>query len=391
MGRVIVIGAGPAGMMAAVSAARAGARVLLLEKNSQPGKKLLLTGHGRCNLTNIFAGENLPVQYPGGGPFLHSSLAQFPPRAICGFFQELGLEMIQEDQGRIFPRSQRAEDVLAALLAELSKSGVELLSNQNPELLPENGRIAVQGRESFSVSKVILATGGASYPATGSTGDGYNLAQKLGHRIISPSPALVPLVVAEAWARSLSGLSLPAQARLGSGKKAIKGEGQLLFTHFGLSGPLILNLSRFVTGEMTLELNLLPQARREDLWQDSSLTIGQRLDELLPRRLNRQLLQLVEIDPAARNLAGLKLQTLSELIFALPLTVVGTKPLKQAMVTRGGVDLREVNPKTMESKICPGLYFAGEILDLDGISGGYNLTAAFATGYTAGRAAAKGG
>lgn len=391
MGRVNVVGAGPAGMMAAIFAARAGARVLLLEKNSQPGKKLLLTGSGRCNLTNIFAGEDLLGHYPGGGRFLHSCLANFPPQAICAFFQELGVELVQEDEGKIFPRTGEAGDVLAALLGELERLGVEIHYNHPlAELLIEEGAICgltTGDGKKFSGQKVILATGGASYPATGSTGDGYRIAKKTGHRIIDPGPALVPLLLAERWPRSLSGLAFPAEAQLQVGKRTIVEQGQLLCTHFGLSGPLALNLSRHVTGKTALRLNLLPQLGAEEIFRDSASTIGQRLDRLLPHRLNRKLLELGQIEPSTKNLAPGPREQLSKLIFSLPLTVTGTRPQAQAMVTRGGVALNQVNPKTMASKDVGGLYFAGEVLDLDGICGGYNLTAAFATGAAAGRAA----
>jgi predicted Rossmann fold flavoprotein len=388
MGRIIVIGAGPAGMMAAIFAARAGARVLLLEKNLRPGKKLLLTGHGRCNLTNISAGEDLVRQYPGGGPFLHSSLAQFSSRSICTFFQELGVELAVEDQGRVFPSSGRAEDILEALLGELARLGVEIRYRMRVDrLFDKNHSFNIDG---LTASRVILATGGASYPGTGSTGDGYSLAHEAGHSIIPPGPALVPLIVEDKWVRSLSGLSLPAQARLKVGKKTIRDQGQLLFTHFGLSGPLALNLSRYVRERVQIQLNLLPGGKQQELFSFDT-TIGQRLDELMPHRLNRQLLRLAEIDPAARSLSAKLEQQLLELIFAHPLTVSSTKPLAEAMVTRGGVELCQVDPKTMESKIRSGLYFCGEVLDLDGISGGYNLTAAFATGHVAGRAAGRGG
>ncbi|HOB21865.1 MAG TPA: NAD(P)/FAD-dependent oxidoreductase [Bacillota bacterium] len=388
MGRVIVIGAGPAGMMAAIFAARAGARVLLLEKNQEAGKKLLLTGGGRCNLTNTKAGEDLPAQYPGGGRFLHSCLARYGPRFICQFFQDIGVELVTEEEGRVFPKSLRAASVRDALLRELKSLGAEIRYCQPVRKLRlAGGKVAGVASDSFYPGQhVILATGGASFPATGSTGDGYSLAQRAGHTLVPPKAALTPLIIEESWPRSLSGLSVFAQGQIQAGRRKLKSQGQLLFTHFGLSGPLALNLSRYLEKGAAVELNFLPGLRGEELLQVGS-TAAQSLDRFLPRRLARQLLELAEIPPQTKNLNRAEKERLEKVLFAAKLTVAGTKPLEEAMVTAGGVALDEVNPKTMASKKKAGLYFAGELLDIDGITGGYNLTIAFATGCAAGSAA----
>lgn len=373
MGRVTVIGAGPAGMMAAISAARVGARVTLFEKNDEAGKKLLLTGGGRCNLLNLHADRDLTFNYPGGGPFLYSAFSQVSPQDLVAFFRELGLELKEEEAGKVFPQKGRAGAVREVLLGELGRLGVEIRYQSPKVTLSE------------LAEPVILATGGASYPQTGSSGDGYRLAQAAGHRLVAPKAALVPLHLEEEWPRELAGLSCFVELRIKVRGRTVRHRGQLLFTHFGLSGPVALNLSRELTPPQTLELNFLPQ-RPADLFAGAG-TISQRLSSYLPRRLSRQLLILARIDPAKEELSGKEEARLSDHLFALPLTVSETRGLPLGMVTRGGVELREVEPQTMASKLCPHLYFAGEVLDLDGLTGGYNLTAAFVTGCVAGRAA----
>lgn len=408
---VIVIGAGAAGLMAAGQAASTGAKVLLLEKKEMPGRKIAISGKGRCNLTNAENVSDFIRNYPGNGRFLNGILREFDNVRLREFFAHYGVESKVERGGRVFPVSDDAEAVVQALLHFIDEAGVELKTNQTvEEILIKNGKVEGVKLTSNSIIKagaVITCTGGSSYPGTGSTGDGYRFAERLGHHLISPRASLVPLRTAEKWVQEVQGLSLRnVEASLWYGGKKQKTEfGEMLFTHFGVSGPIILTLSRWageaiLKGEkVELQINLKPALTSEqldlrlqrDFQKYSNKQFKNALDELLPQSLIPVIIQLSQIPPerVIHQITREERKRLVQLLQGLKLTVLGTLPLAAAIVTAGGVDVKEIDPKTLASKRIPGLYWAGEVVDVDGVTGGYNLQAAFAMGYRAGRAAAK--
>lgn len=426
---VVVVGGGAAGMMAAGQAARQGARVTLLEKMETPGKKLLITGKGRCNITNTAEGELFLDQVNTNPRFLFSALHALDNHALVAYLGDLGLKTKVERGGRVFPVSDKAREVLQVFLGDLKEHQVSLETGTKVRgLVLKGGRAAgvMTGRGEIAADSVILATGGASYPATGSTGDGYQLARRAGHRIIPLRPGLVPLETVEKWPRQLQGLTLKnvelrvykvsGEALL---QRVLPGEknsrdlepvdsrfGEVLFTHSGISGPIVLTLSNPVMDilergeEVILALNLKPALGREqldrrllrDFDQNLRRHFKNSLDELLPRKMIPVILELSGI-PAGlpvNQVTSAQRQHLLGLLTGIPLRIKKARPLAEAIVTRGGVDVKEVNPKTMESRIVPGLFFAGEILDIDANTGGFNLQCAFSTGYVAGRCAARG-
>ncbi len=420
--KVIVIGAGAAGLMAAGQAAAAGAavderakvRVTVLEKNAQPGKKLLLTGKGRCNITNTATIPDFIKNIPGQGQFLYGCLTRFNNTALIDFLRQLGLETKVERGGRVFPVSDRAADVVTALVNFCLAKGVKFeYSSPVNEILAADGRVRAvrlkNGRES-GCDAVVLATGGSSYPGTGSTGDGYRMAAQLGHTITPLKAALVPLETGEEWVQEVQGLTLKnvkvtAWRGQREQKQLAAGFGEMLFTHFGVSGPVILTLSRLITdllekGEpVTLTINLKPalpaeklDARlRRDFAKYTRKQFRNSLSELLPKSLLPVLINISGI-PAGKPVHQVTREEragLVELIQALPLTVTRPRPLEEAIVTAGGVSVKEINPQTMESKLVKGLYLAGEVVDVDGLTGGFNLQAAFSMGYVAGMIAAR--
>lgn len=409
--KVIVVGGGAAGMMAAGQAALGGANVVLLEKKERLGRKIAISGKGRCNLTNEENVADFIRHYPGNGRFLHGILRDFDNVMLRDFFARYGVETKVERGGRIFPVSDDAEVVVKALEAFLSETGVEIRYETTVEdVLVENGQVKgvrYSGGQRISAQTVILCTGGASYPATGSTGDGYRFARKLGHNVITPRPALVPLKAAETWVKELQGLSLRnVEATLWiSGKKQATEFGEMLFTHFGVSGPIILTLSRQAGdalrgGEtVLLRLNLKPALSPEqldariqrDFQKYSNKQFKNALNDLLPQSLIPVIIQLSGINPdgVVHQISREERKRLVHLLQALTLTITDTLSMATAIVTAGGVDVKEINPKTMASKCLEGLYWAGEVVDVDGITGGYNLQAAFAMGYRAGRAASQ--
>jgi len=408
---VIVVGAGAAGLMAAGQAALKGAEVLLLEKKERPGRKIAISGKGRCNLTNAENVSDFIENYPGNGRFLHGILREFDNHKLCEFFAQYGVETKIERGGRVFPVSDDAEQIVDALLKYIMNAGVELATRRTvEELVIEEGEIKgvrLQNGEFLEGKAVIVCTGGASYPATGSTGDGYKMAQKSGHKVISPRPSLVPLRTCEDWVKEVQGLSLKnVEASLWSKGKKLRTEfGEMLFTHFGVSGPIILTLSRWAgealaRGEkVNLTINLKPALTPEQLDQrvqrDFKKYLNKQfknaLDDLLPKSLIPVILQLVKIPPdkVVNNISREERQRLVHLLQELPLTIKETLPIAAAIVTAGGVDVKEIDPKTMASKRVKGLYWAGEVVDVDGVTGGYNLQAAFAMGYRAGKAAGE--
>lgn len=403
--QVLVIGGGPAGMMAAGQAAAHGASVTLLEKNDRLGRKLALTGKGRGNLTNTADLEDFIAQYPGNGAFLYGPLYRFTNDDVCRFFHSLGVPTVEERGGRVFPASQQAKDLVAALEKFCLQAGVRILRGRRVTglLAGEKGILgAACGSERLEAEAVILATGGASYPATGSTGDGYRLAAAVGHTIVPPRPALVPLLTKETWAHELAGLTLKnvTATLLADGRRLAEEFGEMLFTHDGVSGPIILTVSRQAAqaaerGQLTqIRLNLKPALAEEQL--DARLQrdfakyrrkqFKNSLHDLLPKRMIAPVVQLAQIPPElpVNQITKEQRRQLAAVLTGLTLTVTGTRPLAEAIVTAGGVATTEINPATMESKIIPGLFFAGEVIDVDGNTGGYNLQAAFSTGYVAG-------
>lgn len=405
---ILVVGGGASGIFAAIGAAERGAPVVLLEKNRYLGRKLLLTGNGRCNLTNTAPLDLLIQQFSENGPFLYSALANFSNRDVIHFFDRLGVPLKEERGGRVFPASNRSKDVQAALTFYLRKLGVQVELNTKVCGISVKGN-RVNGvfteRRFMLAEAVILATGGLSYPRTGSTGDGYCWARKLGHTVTPLRPSLVPLETAEPWVRELSGLALTDVLVTAWSQQQKVGEerGEMLFTHFGLSGPAILTLSRSVVralekGPVQVLLNLRPSQDLEALDRQlvhhlsghGAKQLKNALQDFVPRKLVSIVLALSELDPhlPAHQLPRERRRRLARTLQALPLTVNRARPIAEAMVTSGGICLREVNPKPMASKLVANLYFAGEILDIDGFTGGFNLQAAFSTGYLAGQSAA---
>lgn len=411
MNRVIVIGAGAAGLMAAISAAETGAKVLLLEKMPSPGRKILVTGKGRCNFTNRCELVDFPKYFPNNGSFLYSALRAFDNQDLIDFFASRGVQSKVERGGRLFPVSDKAADIVAALVKAASGAGVQLLTGRTVQKVKTyNNRVigVVYGAEIVSANAVVLATGGLSYPGTGSTGDGYRIAKELGHTVTPLAPALVPLETVENWVKDLQGLSLKnveATVRINE-RKADSEFGEMMFTHFGLSGPIILSLSQAVSKalkqnprpEIVVDINLKPALTAETLdkrlQRDFAAFVRKQfknsLGDLLPAKMIPVIIQQSGILPEkpVHQITREERLRLVTLFQNLRFTIRGTRPVAEAVVTAGGVEVKEINPKTMESRLVHGLFFAGEIMDVDGYTGGFNLQAAFSTGFVAGRSAA---
>jgi len=414
MKKIIIIGAGPAGMMAAIKAAEQGAEVTLLEKKPEAGKKLKITGKGRCNLTSGLDKELFLSGYAGGsGRFLYSALNEFSNQDLIDFFTARGVPCKVERGNRVFPCSEKAGDVVNALLGNLLKLKVKIIYNCRVDGLGINdGHMngVKCGGQVLPAPAVIIAAGGMSYPGTGSTGDGYRLAAQAGHQIITPRPGLVPLETEETWVKELKGLSLKnvqLTAFKPDGTRISQEFGEMLFTHFGISGPIVLSASRDI-GEYLYNnpgqrvqavIDLKPALSDEalekridrDFMQYSRKQYKNALNDLLPQSLIPVIIELSGIEPQemVNSITRAKRKNLVRLLKNLPLTVKGTRPIEEAIVTAGGISLKEVNPRTMESRIVKGLFWAGEVLDIDGYTGGFNLQAAFSTGYAAGKYASK--
>ena len=401
---LIVVGGGPAGMFAAITAARNGAKVLLLEKNDRLGKKLLITGKGRCNVTNDCPAEEVLRNTPRNGRFLYSAMTAFPPESTKQFFENQGCPLKTERGNRVFPQSDRSASILDSLKKALTDQGVTVKTGRVRQILTLDGAVSgvrTDGDE-YTAPSVILATGGASYPATGSTGDGYAMAQKLGHRVIPVQGSLVPLETAGEDCRRMQGLSLRnVGVRLldARGKVLYRDFGELLFTHFGVSGPTVLSASCHLKGEgCCLVIDLKPALEEgkldarilRDLELYQNRTMENALTDLLPRSMIPVVLDRLEIDPAmqANSLTKEKRRALVGLLKAFRVEITGKRPVAEAIITSGGVKVSEIDPKTMESKLVPGLYFAGEVIDCDAYTGGFNLQIAWATAFAAGRSAA---
>ena len=411
MSNVIIIGGGPAGMIAGISAARNGYKVTIIEKMNSCGKKLLITGKGRCNITNSTDLNGFIENTPCNGRFLFSALNNFDNNDIIDLLEKEGVKTKVERGGRIFPVSDKSQDVLNALLNILKKLNVKILTNAEVNKIIVNEGIiegvTLSTGEKLSADKVILATGGKSYPVTGSNGDGYKLAKELGHTITDIKPSLIPLTSKDEECGKLQGLSLRnVEVRLKNNDKIIYQDfGEMLFTHYGVSGPVILSSSAhliryknveelFKNGSIKLEIDLKPALSEEkldlrilrDFEEVKNKEFKNSLDKLLPQKLIPVVIEKTKINPYKR-VNEITKEERTKIIKALKhfeISINGVRPIEEAIITSGGINIKEINPKTMESKIIKGLYFAGEIIDVDSYTGGFNLQIAWSTGYTAG-------
>lgn len=407
MGKIIVIGGGAGGMMAALSAARAGAEVILLERNEKLGKKVYITGKGRCNVTNDCSLDEFLQEVPRNPRFLYSALSFFSPQDMMALLEDAGCPVAVQRGRRVFPASEKASDVNRTMAKLLQSHGVQVQLNCRVKGLHiQDGRAAgvvLQDGSLLSADGVILATGGKSYPMTGSTGDGYSMAESAGHSIQPPKPVLSAVKTAENWPCQLQGLSLRnVTLTLKKGKKVLFSElGEMLFTHFGISGPLVLTMSCHLPEELSqasVTLNLKPALSAQqldvrlqrDLTQQHRKQLRNVLPGLLPGSLAEIFHQLCGVEGSKQccQITKAEREKIVTTLQALPLTISGLAPLEEAIVTRGGITVREIDPATMESKLLPGLFFAGEVMDVDAHTGGYNLQIAWSTGALAGNAAA---
>ena len=408
----IIVGGGAAGMMAAVSAALSGDRVLLIEKNEKTGKKLYITGKGRCNFTNACEIEDIFAQVVTNAKFLYSCIYGFSNHDVIERFQEWGLPVREERGGRMFPASDKSSDVIRMLNRRLLELDVEVSLNTEVEdlvLTPEGDRVLgvrLRSGGERMADRVILATGGISYPSTGSTGDGYRMAEELGHSLVRPRPGLTGIATKETLVRKMQGLTLINTAQTiwdrsgAKEKKLLEGFGEILFTHFGVSGPTILTASSRIGDiladhPLVLVLDIKPGLDRDqldarllrDIREDGKKAIGNLLRKMLPKSLIPVILEQAGIEETKRSLDLTREERLRLVgqIKEFTLTLTGVRRFEEAIITRGGISVKEVNPQTMESKLVSGLYFAGEILDVDALTGGYNLQIAWSTGFAAGR------
>ena len=405
MSNVIVVGGGAAGMMAAVFAARNGQNVQLLEKNEKLGKKLFITGKGRCNITNAADIEDLFTAVISNPKFLYSGFYSFTNQQVIDFFEELGVKTKIERGERVVPVSDHSSDVIAAFSRELKLLGVSVsLHTEVRELLCEQDKVCgvlLTNGKKMKADAVIVATGGISYPSTGSTGDGYRFAKETGHRVTELLPSLVPMEVRQWYAKELQGLSLRnIEIRITDGKKKLYEEfGEMLFTHYGVTGPVILSASSVVgktlrKKELTLHIDLKPALSEEQLDKrilrefdaNHNKQYKNSIDSLFPAKLKPIMIELSEIEPEKKvnEITKEERQRLVHLIKDFTMTLTGLRSYNEAIITKGGVSVKEIDPGTMESKKMKGLYFAGEVLDLDAVTGGYNLQIAWSTGYLAG-------
>ena len=397
---VIVIGGGPAGMYAAITAAQNNCKVLLLERNDRLGKKLLITGKGRCNVTNNCDEQEILKNIPRNGRFLYSAMAAQPPASVMDFFEKNGCELKTERGNRVFPQSDKAVSVLECLQSRMRRLGVTVQTTRVSEIMTGAGGVCgvKAGTQVFQGRNVILATGGLSYPTTGSTGDGFRMAQALGHTVTATEGSLVPLETAGEDCQQMQGLSLrnvAVKLLNAKGKVLYKDFGELLFTHFGISGPTVLSASAHLKGDgcrlvidlkPALEENKLDERILRDLSMYQNRSMQNALTDLLPRSMIPVVLRRLEIDPnmQANSLKKQQRRALVELLKGFSVEITGKRPVAEAIITSGGIKVSEIDPKTMESKIVPGLYFAGEIIDCDAYTGGFNLQIAWATAYAAG-------
>jgi hypothetical protein len=409
--QVIIIGGGAAGMLSALGALEKGVKPVILEKMPRLGTKMLITGKGRCNITNSTDDlEDFITNMPGNGQFLYSAIYNFTNQDMIDFLNKLGLPTKIERGGRVFPQSDKAADVVNSLEKYLVSKNVKInLNTYVKELLIKNGKIlGVKTQYNIiEASAVIIATGGVSYPKTGSTGEGYKLAKMAGHTVVSPESALVPLETEDEWVNNLQGLTLKnVQITVYEGNKSIESEfGEMMFTHFGVSGPIILKVSKTAVKalkrkkyQVKISINLKPALTSEqlenrimrDFEKYSRKQFKNSLNELLPKSLIAPLMELSGINPEkyVNQITRKERNNFTKLLQNLTVTIKKPRPISEAIVTSGGINVDEVNPGTMESKLVQGLYFAGEVLDVDGYTGGFNLQTAFSTGFLAGSSAA---
>ena len=410
--KTIVVGGGASGMLAALYAARSGAQVTLLERNEKLGKKLFITGKGRCNLTNAAEMEQFQRAVLRNPRFLYSAFAQLDNRGMMDFIEGEGVPLKVERGNRVFPQSDRSSDIIAAMRRALEHAGVQVrLNTRVKTLLIRDGRcvgVRLWDGEELLAGEVILATGGLSYPSTGSTGDGHEMAAASGHAVVEPMPALVPIETVESWPGTLSGLSLKnvtLSAWVAGPKKEKRiysQMGEMLFTHFGISGPLALTLSSLLPADLSgvrIEIDLKPALDAQtldarllrDFGEMSRKQLISVADGLAPHSLAQQLLKLAGLSPAqpVNSVTAAQRATLLQVLKAVPLTPKRLRGFDEAIVTRGGVSVKDINPSTLQSKKVEGLYFAGELIDVDAETGGFNLQIAFSTGALAGRSAAE--
>lgn len=401
MSEIIIIGGGAAGLFCAVQSAWLGNKVTVIEHMRKPGRKLLITGKGRCNVTNNCDTETVMKNIPRNPRFMYSSLSRFSPEDTIAFFESLGVALKTERGGRVFPESDKAESVLNALTGAAGQAGVRFVYDNALELITEDNAVkGVRcGTSEYFASKVVVATGGKSYPLTGSTGDGYRLAAQAGHSVTEISPSLCPIVTEESCCAEMMGLSLRnctlTLYDVQSEKTLFSELGELLFTHFGLSGPLALSASahmdKITEGRYAVSIDLKPALSIEklderilrDFSEYPNRDFANSLKKLLPSKMIDTAVKLSGIEPYKKvnQITKTERRHLAELLKNMRFTVKSLRPIKEAIITRGGVDVREISPKTMESKLISGLYFIGEVLDVDGYTGGFNLQIAFSTAY----------
>ena len=406
---IVVVGGGAAGLMAAAAAAQAGANVLLLERNEKLGKKLYITGKGRCNVTNACDTQDLFGQILRNAKFMYSAIYTFDNFRVMDFFEQNGTPLKTERGGRVFPVSDHASDIIRALSNALERGQVDVrLHTRAASVSKQADSFVVKDTNgaSFAADKVILATGGLSYPSTGSTGDGYGFAQHFGHTIQTLNPSLTAMVAKESYIKELQGLSLKnVRARIFDGAKLVYDDfGEMLFTHFGVSGPLMLSASavvndRLLSRHLQLFIDLKPALTIEQLDQRilrdfekfKNKQFKNALGALLPSRLIPVAVALSQVDAERKvhEITKEERKSLLQVLKNFPATLTGFRDFKEAIITRGGVHVKEIDPSTMESKLVKGLYFAGEMLDVDALTGGYNLQAAWSSGYLAGSSAAQ--
>lgn len=409
MKRIVIIGGGAAGLAAAISASekyKNQAEVTLIEKNERPARKVMITGKGRCNVTNNCNVDTLIANVPKNGKFLYSAFSGFTPKDVISFFETAGVPLKTERGNRVFPVSDKAVDIVDALVKTAKSGGTKFINATAAEILAENGSVSgvklTDGRV-ISADSVILATGGMSYPLTGSTGDGYKMAQKLGHTVTELKPSLVPLCIHEGFCTKIAGLSLKNVTlsifETGKKKPLFSEMGEMLFTHFGISGPLVLSASShirymgkkeytaFVDLKPALSIEQLDNRILRDFGEEQNKDFANSLSKLLPKSLIPVIIKLsgIKSDKKVNQIEREERLGLCKLIKALPLHITGFRPIEEAIITSGGISVKEIDPKTMGSKLVSGLFFAGEIIDVDAYTGGFNLQIAFSTGFAAGK------
>ena len=414
MKQIVIIGGGAAGLMAAYAASSGNSRtphaVTLIEKNERPARKVMITGKGRCNVTNNCDVDTLIANTPGGGRFLYSAFNRMTPDDVMAFFEGLGVPLKTERGNRVFPVSDKAVDIVDALVGSVRKNKVKIINETARDILQQDGYVTgvrLSDGQIIPADRVILATGGLSYPTTGSTGDGYGMAQSLGHSVTELQPSLVPLVCHEGFCEWLSGLSLKnvtlSVYEDGKKKPVYTELGEMLFTHFGISGPLVLSAAAHMRkmGEKQYYavIDLKPALNHEqldrrilrDFGENTNKNLANALDKLLPKSIIPVVIGLSGIDPktCVNQISREQRAALVGVIKGVCLHIKSFRPVEEAIITRGGIKTKEIDPSTMQSKIIKGLYFAGEIIDVDAYTGGFNLQIAFSTGFLAGQSAAE--